>query len=497
MRGPPVTLGPVTAALAVEGVGMHGRFASLSILALTTSTLCVAVPHIALAQPAGLNAKQRWLAGEPLPVNAAAAVQALRDAQAAAPRQRFVPGRLLVKLADGVTESSLSALAARTGARSVSRRPFADFIVMTIDADRDVEATAREVAAQPGVVYAEPVWRRYAMYTPNDPLYHLQWNFQKLDMERTWDINRGAASSLVVAVIDSGVAYTTKGPTREAPDLEGQTFVSPHDFIWDDDTPVDLDGHGTHVTGTIAQRTGNDLGVAGMAFNVSIMPVKVLSGPWDEIMGAPNVGTSETLAQALRYAADNGAKVMNLSLGGDGESDAERDAINYAISKGAVVLVAGGNSGETGSPDSFPAAFAADIKGLVAVAALDLNLQRAVYSNSNPYVEIAAPGGDVFADLNNDGYGDGVIQQTLDPSAVDIGIFDEFGYFFFEGTSMATPHVAGLAALLMTQGVTDPKAVEAVIERFATDIGPTGRDNDTGFGVINPRATIRGLGISK
>ena len=136
-------------------------------------------------------------------MNAAAAVKALRDAQAAAPRQRFVPGRLLVKLADGV-RTSLSALAARTGARSVSRRPFADFIVMTIYADRDVEATAREVAAQPGVVYAEPVWRRYAMYTPNDPLYHLQWNFQKLDMERTWDINRGAATSLVVAVIDSG-----------------------------------------------------------------------------------------------------------------------------------------------------------------------------------------------------------------------------------------------------------------------------------------------------
>ncbi len=94
---------------------------------------------------------------------------------------------------------------------------------------------------------------------------------------------------------------------------------------------------------------------------------------------------------------------MNLSLGGEGESDAERDAINYAISKGAVVLVAAGNEGETGSPDSFPAALAADIEGLVAVAALDFNLQRAVYSNSNPYVEIAAPGGDNFADLNDDG----------------------------------------------------------------------------------------------
>jgi serine protease len=463
---------------------------------VTVATIGVGYQQAPRAQSAGMNAKQRWLAGEPMSINAVAAARARRDALATGPRQRFVPGRVLVKLSDS-SESSLSTLAARVGGRSVSRRPFADFVVMAIDADRDVVAAAQEIAAEPGVVYAEPEWRRYATYTPNDPLYHLQWNFQKLDMERTWDINRGAQSSVVVAVLDSGVAFAARGPAQPAPDLQGATFVSPHDFIWDDDLPVDLDGHGTHVTGTIAQRTGNDLGVAGMAFNVAIMPVKVLSERWDEILGAPNVGTSATLAEALRYAADHGAKVINLSLGGEGESDAERDAINYAISKGAVVLAAAGNDGEIGSPESFPAAFATEIQGLIAVAALDFNLERAVYSNSNDYVEIAAPGGDVFADLNADGFGDGVLQQTLDPAAVDEGIFDVFGYFFFEGTSMATPHVAGLAALLVSQGVTDPKAVEAVIERFATNIGPSGRDNDTGFGVINPRATIRGLGISK
>jgi len=466
-------------------------------VAAIVAVVSVGYQDVPRAQSPALNAKQRWLAGELLPIDAVANARARRATFEREPRQRFVPGRVLVKLADGLTESSLSALVSKVGGRSVTRRPFADFVVMSIDGDRDAIAAAREVAAQPGVVYAEPEWRRYPTYTPNDPLYHLQWNFQKLDMERTWDINRGAESSVIVAVIDSGVAYTTKGATRQAPDLEGTTFVSPHDFIWDDDLPVDLDGHGTHVTGTIAQRTGNDLGVAGMAFNVAIMPVKVLSGPWDEALGAPNTGTSATLAEALHYAADNGAKVINLSLGGEGESEAERDAINYAISKGAVILAAAGNDGDIGSPPSFPAAFATDIQGLVAVAALDFNLQRAPYSNSNDYVEISAPGGDTLADLNGDGFGDGVLQQTLDASSVDDGIFDDFGYFFFQGTSMATPHVAGLAALLMSQGVTDPKAIEAVIERFATDMGPSGRDNDTGFGVINPRATIRGLGISK
>jgi len=479
---------------------MHDRGSSLRrTIAVVAAIVAVSVGYqdVPRAQSPALNAKQRWLAGELLPIDAVANARARRATLEREPRQRFVPGRVLVKLADGVTESSLSALVSKVGGRSVTRRPFADFVVLSIDGNRDAVAVAREVAAQPGVVYAEPEWRRYPTYTPNDPLYHLQWNFQKLDMERTWDINRGAESSVIVAVLDSGVAYTTKGATRQAPDLEGTTFVSPHDFIWDDDTPVDLDGHGTHVTGTIAQRTGNDLGVAGMAFNVAIMPVKVLSGPWDEAMGAPNIGTSATLAEALRYAADNGAKVINLSLGGEGESEAERDAINYAISKGAVILAAAGNDGDIGSPPSFPAAFATEIQGLVAVAALDFNLQRAPYSNSNDYVEISAPGGDTLADLNGDGFGDGVLQQTLDPLSVDNGIFDDFGYFFFQGTSMATPHVAGLAALLMSQGVTDPKAIEAVIERFATDMGPSGRDNDTGFGVINPRATIRGLGISK
>ena len=479
---------------------MHDRGSSLRrTIAVVAAIVAVSVGYqdVPRAQSPALNAKQRWLAGELLPIDAVANARARRATLEREPRQRFVPGRVLVKLADGVTESSLSALVSKVGGRSVTRRPFADFVVLSIDGNRDAVAVAREVAAQPGVVYAEPEWRRYPTYTPNDPLYHLQWNFQKLDMERTWDINRGAESSVIVAVLDSGVAYTTKGATRQAPDLEGTTFVSPHDFIWDDDTPVDLDGHGTHVTGTIAQRTGNDLGVAGMAFNVAIMPVKVLSGPWDEAMGAPNIGTSATLAEALRYAADNGAKVINLSLGGEGESEAERDAINYAISKGAVILAAAGNDGDIGSPPSFPAAFATEIQGLLAVAALDFNLQRAPYSNSNDYVEISAPGGDTLADLNGDGFGDGVLQQTLDPLSVDNGIFDDFGYFFFQGTSMATPHVAGLAALLMSQGVTDPKAIEAVIERFATDMGPSGRDNDTGFGVINPRATIRGLGISK
>jgi serine protease len=451
---------------------------------------------VSRAQTATLNGKQRLLAGEPLPVNAAADYQARRLVAAGAARPTAVPGRLVVKMQPGAGDAELGTAVVHIGGR-VSGRPYADFSIVTVDPDRDLSAAAADLSAQPGVLYAEPDPILYPAHVPNDPLYKYQWNLQKLGMERTWDINPGADTSLVVAIIDGGVAYLDKGNVREAPDLVGTNFVSPHDFIWDDDEPVDLDGHGTHVTGVVAERAGNGMGAASMAYNVSIMPIKVVSGFWDEVLGAPNIGTASTLAEAIRYAADNGAKVINLSLGFSDGSTAVKDAIGYAIDKGVVLAAAAGNSGGTGSPDFYPAAYGPDFDGLLAVAAVDLNLQRAYYSNINPYVEIAAPGGDTTADLNDDGYGDGILQQTLDLDLVPQGVFDQFGYFFVEGTSSATPHVSGLAALLITQGVTTPKAVEKVIERFATDEGAPGRDNDTGYGVINPRATIRGLGLSQ
>ena len=412
-------------------------------------------------------------------------------------RVQAAPNQLVVKLADGVGERHAAAMLASAGGRAARRLPHADFLVVQLEDGVDAAAAARRAAADPGVVYAEPAAPRHALYTPNDPLYELQWNLHTLGLDRAWDINPGAASSVVVAVIDSGVAFRTLGAVAQAPDLAGTTFVAGHDFIWDDDEPVDLDGHGTHVAGTIAQTTNNGVGTAGIAFNVSIMPLKAISGDWDAVLGAPNVGTSATIAQAIRFAADNGARVVNLSVGGSGGSTAEREAIQYAVDKGAVVVIAAGNDGESGSPPSYPGAYALEIDGAIAVAAVDANRQRARYSNVNDYVELAAPGGDVEADLTGDGYGDGVLQQTLDPDAVVDFRFNEFAYMFFQGTSMATPHVSALAALLIDQGITDPRAVEAALKRFALDAGPAGRDDEYGHGIIDPRRTLRGLGLSR
>ncbi len=441
----------------------------------------------------------------------------------------YVPGKVIVKFTSDASAATRAAVLAGHAARLMARRPNADFDIAAIDPSVDPEALAQTLQQRPDVAYAQADYRVHPYFVPNDPLYSRQWNFSKLGMEKAWDINPGATSSIVVAVLDTGVAFENvrfefqaqsfkSGNTTypalgtldldfaPAPDLaSANRFVAPWDFIWGDADPVDLDGHGTHVSGTIGQLTNNNVGTAGMAYNVRLMPVKVLSTDWDDIFGSPNQGTDEVVAEGIRYAADHGAQVINMSLGRTGPpAPVIEDAMRYAVSKGAFIAVAAGNDYENGNPDEVLPEIAARLQGAVAVGAVDENFNRAEYSSTGSYVELAAPGGSFAHGFGADG---GILQQTLDLELIETYLnpvaqfgpprFDAFAYYFFTGTSMATPHVAGLAAMLMQQGITDPAAVEAAMERFATDEGAPGRDNDYGFGLINPRATLLGLGLAR
>ena len=448
---------------------------------------------------------------------------------------RYRPGRVIVKFRDSVSmPARLSALSATSRSASIASRPdYANFDVVQLDPNEDPMAIARELSKRADVEYAQPSYRVHTQLVPNDTYYkQYQWNLPLIDMERAWDIQPQAGSSIVVAVLDTGIAYSNAMLTATLPAFTADgvrypalgrvtipyaaasqlgpasRFVAPRDFICGDTTPLDFHGHGTHVSGTIGQLTNDNIGTAGVAFGVRLMPIKVLASVWDVAFGCSSDtgGSDDDVARGLRYAADNGAKIANLSLGGPGpagSSPVMEDAIKYAVGKGVFIAIAAGNEFEDGNPVEQPAEIATRVQGAVSVAAIDPLKQRSYYSSTGSWVELAAPGG------SNRGFGDNgyVWQQTFDFTYTDTFLqppaqfraprFDVIGYIGYIGTSQATPHVSGVAAMLMQQGITDPAAIEAALEKFATDLGDPGRDARYGFGLIEARNALRGLGIAK
>ena len=467
-----------------------------------------------------------------LSLGSPSAVRQLRAPEATAPRAgaRYVPGQVLVKFS-GQTVASASQLRSMQalGAREVEYSRSGDISVVTLESGADPEAVAAQLSVRADVEFAQANYLRQALFVPDDPFFNLQWNLTQIGLERAWDVNPGAEASVTVAVIDSGLAfedvlidyeadvftfegvdYPALGPVEvpfaAAGDLvSANRVVAPFDFVWGDEHPVDMSGHGSHVAGTVGQLTNNGAGVAGVAFNVKIMPLKVLADEWDFIFGVVPAccGAADlSVADAIRHAVENGADVINMSLGGEEESPVINDAVQFAVDQGVFVAIAGGNSFEEGNETIWPAAAAENIDGAMAVGAVDRNSGRAYYSNTGSYIEIVAPGGD----QRMDGF-DGVVQQTLDPfeawtfllppSSFRPPRFDVLAFVFFQGTSMAAPHVAGLAALLISQGVTDPGAIEHAIKLTAEDLGDTGTDDEFGAGLIDAAAAVRGLGLAR
>ena len=275
--------------------------------------------------------------------------------------------------------------------------------------------------------FIEPNYIYTSLEFPNDPDYVKQWNLHNINIESAWDETKG--SGVTVAVIDTGITTV--------PDLKDTKFVKGYDFVNDRVEAEDDSGHGTHVAGTIAQSTNNGYGVAGIAYEASLMPLKVLGNAG---------GTVADIAEAIKFAADNGADVINMSLGGPGESQLLEEAINYAYQKGVVLIAAAGNANQNSA--SYPARY----PHVIGVAALDSVGEKAPYSNFGAGVDISAPGGT--------GNGAGrILQETINPET------GEAVFVGFQGTSMAAPHVAGVAALVKAAGVKEPDEVLSVLKQ--------------------------------
>ncbi|GAB4268036.1 MAG: hypothetical protein Kow0092_21660 [Deferrisomatales bacterium] len=382
-----------------------------------------------------------------------------------------------MRLQRAARTADLAAHLEEEGFRTAFIAAHGGFRTVSVPPGWSVEEALRRLAALPEVAAVEPDQPVWATYVPNDPLWSDQWNFQMVGAHTAWDVlaqalgaaRRGGDPSVVVAVVDTGVAYEDYGPYRMAPDFAGTRFVPGYDFVENDSHPNDDNGHGTHVAGTIAESTDNFTGAAGIAHGVSLMPIKVLDS-----VGS---GSQSRVSDAIYWAVDHGADVINLSLGGDQTTVALRDALEYARAHEVVVVAAAGNNG----PGVLYPARYNDL--CISVGAVDRQKKHAFYSNSGPELDLVAPGG---------GGSDGIVQQTFQTRNVT-----EFGYIGKIGTSMATPHVSGAAALLKSLGVSSPDEVERLLVATAQDLGAAGRDDLYGNGLLRAgEAVAAALGVS-
>jgi thermitase len=406
------------------------------LLATMVCACVVGVPGLHAASPdapppADGATAERTGAGEP---------SALPTTQTADGREA-VAGRVIVGFQPGVTDAE-KATVDRTaaGAASVnmtSVKPVSD-TAQTVDAagTPSLDDLIASYRADPRVRYAEPDYVVHALDLPNDPLFGDQYGMTAIKAPAAWSVTHGAGT-VKIAILDCGIHETH-------PDLAGKV-VARQDFTASPNGTDDRCNHGTHVAGIASADTNNSTGVAGIGYNTLLLNGKILSDG--------GVGYDSQIALGIRWAADNGANVINMSLGGTGAcSQTFQDAINYAWGKNVVVVAAAGNSGGTGLFQP------ADCAHVVAVASTDATDAKSGFSNYGAWVHVAAPGSLIYSTVNPD-------------------LNDGNQYAYFSGTSMATPHVAGLAALLWsTSWGTSAQAVVQRIESTADHIPGTGTD---------------------
>ncbi|HUF52935.1 MAG TPA: S8 family serine peptidase [Dehalococcoidia bacterium] len=368
-------------------------------------------------------------------------------------------------------------IAAEAGA-TVERLPTPAFVTLAVKPG-DEQSLIDRLREDPAVESAEVNALRFPQAIPIDDLYPRQWDMSLIDASGGWAYNRG--DGVTIAVLDTGIAYEDFGAFRRAPQLSRADFVFPFDATDGSAHANDRDGHGTHVTGTLAQ-DWDVVGVAGLAPHAFIMPVRVCSET-----GCP----SDAVAEGVRWAVDHGADVVNISLSGPTPTQVERDAFSYAEERGVVAVAAAGNGGSDliGDPVlPYPARY----ETVISVGAINSLGQRTAYSNWGEHdgeggLHILAPGGNTHEDLDGDSFDDGVLQETFVHRCAHAKPID---YKAFElctlyGTSMAAPHVSGVAAMLLSeyQGLT-PLEVRRVLACSAKDVVPGGDDPENGAGLV-------------
>jgi len=369
-----------------------------------------------------------------------------------------IPGQIVVDARDDLSTSDISSLASDFGfSFTPTRLESSTHIEIASAAIKDIPGLLARLLKDPRVENAEPLAKVHALFVPNDPEMKQQWHMTRINAPRAWDF--GIGRGVTVAVVDTGIACEDHGPFTKGSDLLATECVPGWNFVAGNEHANDDQGHGTHVAGTIAQSTNNGVGVTGVAFGARLMPVKVLNEDgW---------GTTADVADGIRWAADNGAHVINLSLGGPRNSRILQSAVDHARKMGVVVVAAAGN---TGSSVGYPGAS----DGVIGVSATNSDDKLASFSSRGKGVDIAAPGVKV-------------VQQTICEKGRNKCVI----FPGWNGTSMASPHVAGAAALVMSLGVTDASAVEDALRDSARKVD----DSDSGkllygAGILDAGASV-------
>lgn len=314
--------------------------------------------------------------------------------------------QILVKFKAGVDETEKEKVHGKHGGKVSGVIPGIDVQIIEVGEGRSKEKKDG-YRKEANIEFAELDYVAYAIATPNDPSFGNQWGMTKIQAPDAWDLTT-SSSSVKIAILDTGIDQNHEDLSTKI--VDNRNFTKSR-------TVDDIYGHGTHVAGIAAASTNNSKGVAGAGYNSSLMNVKVLSDNGS--------GNYSWIAKGIIWAADKGAKVINMSLGGGSTSSTLENAVNYAWSKGVVIVAAAGNS-NTSSP-SYPGYYS----NVIAVAATDTNDAKASFSNYGSWVDIAAPGVDIYSTLPNHNN--------------RIGLKN---YGYLSGTSMATPFVAGVAALV-------------------------------------------------